>query len=137
MILTQGFGWHAQAVRLVKHSIMQVESVEADIEDVDMLDDFSNVQTTVRNFRQRNDGEGDGGQGPAQPGDRPSGNGDDDDDDAGVRLLFCLKVSVACRARHASDHDIFMRLQDDGLQGERCMLWAGALAAKAMALSLP
>lgn len=49
----------------------------------------------------------------------------------------CLKVSVACRARHASDHDIFMRLQDDGLQGERCMMWAGALAAKATALSLP
>ena len=65
----------AQAVRLVKHSIMQVESVEADIDEEGMFDDLEGVAETVNRFNNRQMGRG-----SDEP--HPGNTGNDNDDGA-------------------------------------------------------
>lgn len=81
-LLTEARSLGVQAVRLVKHSIMQVESMEADLDEEGMFDDLEGVAETVNRFNNRSFGgrEDTGHDGDAGASPQPPGSDDDNDD---------------------------------------------------------
>ena len=88
-----------QAVRLVKHSIMQVESMEADLDEEEgMFEDLDGVAEAVNRFNNRNQDPDDRGQ--------PDGGPSNDDDGALPQAVWspqaCRLAAAIADAGHST-----------------------------------
>ena len=84
---------HCQALRLVKESIIQVQSPDTEVDDVDFVDDLGEVEDVVARFR-RAEQEGAAGNAATAVEQQPPLNSELDDTCADVKVCVSCSVGV-------------------------------------------